>query len=116
MRVLNWGLAVFGWIALAATALPAGHALRVTAVALFLIVCPGLAFVTLIARGVRPPRSGPYALVEAAVLGVVLSLAMSLLVTEALCLGDRLTSTRALIVLATLTSGLALPSLIRRRG
>jgi len=107
MTALRWGIAASGWLALAATALPAGNALRVVVTAAFLIVCPGLA-------AVWPRRSaarrGPgwATVLEPAVLSVVLSLSLAVLVAEAFFLSRTFTFTRALLALAVLTSVLAL--------
>ncbi|GAA4794136.1 hypothetical protein GCM10023329_53390 [Streptomyces sanyensis] len=112
-------LALSGWAALAATALPSASVPRTALVAAFLLVCPGLA-------AVRPgraaaPRHGSdrTALLEQAVLAVVLSLALSALVALGLFLAGVFTAVRALVVLACLTSALALlprPPLPRRTG
>ncbi|WP_128379381.1 hypothetical protein [Streptomyces cavernae] len=114
MRSLRWGLAASGWVALAATALQAGHPLRVACMTVFLVLCPGLAAVSglrltaLSTGGWAALRPDPYALLKTVVLTVVLSLALSMLVAEALFLGGAFTTERAVLVLAAVTSVLAL--------
>ncbi|MEX0170441.1 hypothetical protein [Streptomyces sp. LMG1-1-1.1] len=107
------GLAASGWLALLATLLPEASPLRVATVTVFLLVCPGLAAVLALrpaaARGM--PR---YAVLEAALLSLVLGLAMATLAAVGLFLGGVFTATRGLLVLAVLTSVLAL--LPRRHG
>jgi hypothetical protein len=104
----RWGLAVSGWVAEAFTALPPQAFLRVLVVTVFLLVCPGLAAL----RWVRPPGAARdperVGVLESCVLAVVLSLGLSLLVAEALFLAGAFTLDRALLILATLTSVLAL--------
>ncbi|MEV8590192.1 hypothetical protein [Streptomyces sp. NPDC051180] len=104
----RWGLAASGWLALIATLLPEGSPVRVTAVTAFLLVCPGLAAVL----ALRPAAAGRdarrYALLEAALLAVTLGLALATLVAVGLFLVELFTATRALLVLAGLTSVLAL--------
>ncbi|MFE9650473.1 hypothetical protein ACFYO0_41550 [Streptomyces sp. NPDC006365] len=108
MIFLRLGLALSGWVAVAATALPSGVFPRVLVVPAFLLVCPGLAAL----RWVRPTGvvrdPARLAALESCVLAVVLSLAASVLVAEALFLGDVFTLVRALLILAVLTSVLAL--------
>ncbi|MFJ5832427.1 hypothetical protein [Streptomyces sp. NPDC093089] len=107
------GLAASGWLALLATLLPEAAPLRVATVTVFLLVCPGLAAVLALrpatARGM--PR---LAVLEAALLSLALGLAMATLVAVVLFLGGVFTATRGLLVLAVLTSVLAL--LPRRHG
>ncbi|MCX4585256.1 hypothetical protein [Streptomyces sp. NBC_01481] len=112
MISLRWGLALSGWAALAVTALPAAHPLRVLVTAVFLLVCPGLAAVQSLRPAARRGRV-PAEVLEAAVLSVVVSLALSVLVAEALFLGGTFTARWALLALAVLTSALAL---MPRRG
>ena len=111
MTSLRWGLAASGWLALAATVAPAGTPLRVAVTAVFLLVCPGLAAVVPVHPAAR--RGGRVALLEVAVLSVVLSLSLSALVAEAFFLTGTFTARRALLALAVLTSVLAL---MPRRG
>lgn len=101
-------LAVSGWIALAATALPAQSPLRVVVSVVFLLVCPGAAAVLLAdalmaGRGVRP-----YGALASVVLAVAVSLALATLVSEAFTLTGTFTMARCVITLAALTTGLAL--------
>ncbi|WP_328666725.1 hypothetical protein OG905_06925 [Streptomyces sp. NBC_00322] len=112
MTSLRWGLAASGWLALAATVASAGTPLRVVVTAVFLLVCPGLAAV----GPVRPEAwrgNGRVAVLEVAVLSVVLSLSLSVLVAEAFFLTGTFSARRALLALAVLTSVLAL---MPRRG
>jgi len=105
---LRFPLALSGWVALAATVLPAGAAARVLITTLFLLACPGLAAMRWI-RPNRPPLDPVrVAALEAGVLAVLLSLALSALVAEALFLSHAFSADRALLVLASLTSVLAL--------
>lgn len=105
---LRWGLAVSGWLAWAAfAALPDGAALRVLVVTTFLLLCPGLAA----ARWVRSPASrwaSSAVVLETAVLAVVISLCLSVLTAVAFYLSGAFTTTRVLVVLAAVTSALAL--------
>lgn len=107
MTALRWVIAASGWLALAATELTAGTPLRVAVMAVFLIVCPGLAAVGLL-RPAALRGSGWAAVLEPAVLSVVLSLSLSVLVAEAFFLSGTFTAKRALLALAVLTSVLAL--------
>ncbi|MYS93094.1 MULTISPECIES: hypothetical protein [Streptomyces] len=107
MNRLRWGVALSGWMALAATALPAGTPLRVATTSAFLLVGPGLA-ATLLVRRKSGVESGHGNGLEFAVLTVALSLALSTLVAEILFLTKASASTRALLILAVLTSVLAL--------
>lgn len=108
MIVRRLALAVSGWVAMAFTALQAGGFPRVFVVSVFLVLCPGLAAV----RWARPPGAvrdpGGVAALESCLLAVVLSLTLSLLVAEALFLAHAFTLHRALLILAALTSVLAL--------
>lgn len=108
MTLPRLGLAASGWLALLAMALPDAAPVRVAVVTAFLLVCPGLAAV----RVLRPPgplRGGhTTAALEAALLTLVLGLALATLVAVALFLGGVFTATRSLLVLAVLTSVLAL--------
>ncbi|MGW6912417.1 glycoside hydrolase family 16 protein [Kitasatospora sp. NPDC054939] len=112
-------LALSGWCALAATALPAGNPLRVAAVLLFLLTAPGAAMV-LRARTV-PVRSGARSDVLAtAALAVALSAAAATVTATALYLAQALTVPRALGALALVTTLLVVlpagrPPRLRRR-
>ncbi|MFF8840435.1 hypothetical protein [Streptomyces sp. NPDC015130] len=111
MTPLRLGLAASGWLALLATALPEAAPLRVAAVAAFLLVCPGLAALLALRPG-GPPRDGHAgALLETALVTLVLGLSLTTLVAVALFLGGVFTATRSLLALAALTSVLALVSL-----
>ncbi|MGW3395284.1 hypothetical protein [Streptomyces hydrogenans] len=102
------GLAASGWLALLAALLPEASPLRVATVTVFLLTCPGLAA----ALALRPAAVGRdahrYAVLEAALLSLMLGLAMATLVAVVLFLGGVFTATRGLLVLAVLTSVLAL--------
>jgi hypothetical protein len=100
-------LALSGWIALAATRLPAASPARVTIAALFLLTCPGLALVR-IPAAVRARCGHALEPLETAVLTVALSLAAGALVSEAFYLADAFTPARAGTVLALLTTIAAL--------
>jgi beta-glucanase (GH16 family) len=100
------GLAVSGWVALAATALPAAEPLRVLLVTAFLLVCPGAAAVRLAAAQDRRARRA--AVLETGVLTLALSLSITALVAEGFYLAHGFTAVRALCVLAALTTLLAL--------
>ncbi|MFI1976816.1 MULTISPECIES: hypothetical protein [Streptomyces] len=101
-------LAASGWVALLATTLPEAAPLRVAVVTPFLLVCPGLAAV-LAMRAAAPAHGMPrYAVLEAALLSLMLGLALATLVAVGLFLGGAFTATRGLVVLAALTSVLAL--------
>ncbi|MFE2557986.1 hypothetical protein ACFXGT_18575 [Streptomyces sp. NPDC059352] len=109
MTPLRLGLAASGWLALLATALPDAAPVRVAVVTAFLLVCPGLAALLALRPGARPVRGGhPAGALEAALLTLVLGLALATLVAVALFLGGVFTATRSLLVLAVLTSVLAL--------
>jgi hypothetical protein len=108
MNVRRVGLALSGWVAAAFTALPPAMFLRVAVVTGFLAVCPGLAAV----RWVRPTGTvrdpDRVALLESCVLAVVLSLTLSVLVAEVLFLAGAFTLVGAVLILAAVTSVLAL--------
>ncbi|GAA2629671.1 hypothetical protein [Streptomyces vastus] len=104
---LRWGLALSGWLAVAVTLLPDAGALRVVVTTVFMLVCPGLAA----ARWAWPAASrgaGWTVALEAAALAVVLSMSLSLIAVEPFYLSGTFTTTRVLIALAVVTSGLAL--------
>jgi hypothetical protein len=117
---LRLGLAASGWLALLATALPDASPVRVAAVTVFLLVCPGLAAqLALRPSGLLRRAGHPAAALEAALLTLVLGLALTTLVAVVLFLGGVFTATRSLLVLATLTAVLALlprRSRARNRG
>lgn len=99
-------LALSGWVALAATWLPAGSVVRPLVVAAFLASCPGAAML-----GWWPDTDR----LERAVLAVALSISAALAVTEAQTLlglwGPRL----SMAILALITAGAALAAPGRRR-
>ncbi|MQS15210.1 glycoside hydrolase family 16 protein [Streptomyces kaniharaensis] len=99
--------ALWAWIALLATLLPAGNPLRVAVAGTFLLTCPGAAAVgwgrtvpSWFAR--RPDR------LVTAVLAVTLSAAMTALTAEALFFAHAFSTTRAVLVLAVVTTVLVL--------
>ncbi|MEY9930238.1 hypothetical protein ABH926_004883 [Catenulispora sp. GP43] len=101
-------LALSGWIALAATAMPPESPVRVLVSVAFLFLCPGTAAVLLAdalmtRRGIRP-----YGTLASVVLAVAVSLALATLVSEAFALTGTFTMVRCLITLAALTTGLVL--------
>jgi hypothetical protein len=115
MNRLRWGVALSGWVALAATALPEAFPLRVAIPAVFLLCCPGLA-TTLLCTGqaVGRDKAGRAAVLESAVLTGTISLALSALVAQALFLSNTFSPGRALLVLAVLTSAAALAPVLSR--
>lgn len=100
-------LALSGWIALAATRLPAGSPARVAIAAVFLLACPGLALIR-IPAAVRARAGRALEPLETAVLAVALSLAAGALVSEAFYLTNSFTLGRAAAVLAAITTVAAL--------
>jgi hypothetical protein len=105
-----------GWIALAATALPAQSPVRVVVAVAFLMVCPGAA-VVVVADALMVRRGGrPYDRLAAAAIAVAVSLALGTLVSEAFALTGTFTVARCVIALATLTTGLALGPTVARLG
>ncbi|MFE0652274.1 hypothetical protein ACFVZH_27215 [Streptomyces sp. NPDC059534] len=108
------GLAASGWLALLATLLPEASPARVTAVAAFLLVCPGLAAVLVLRPAAAGRDAHRYAVLEGALLTLTLGLALATLVAVGLFLAGFFTATRALLVLAALTSVLALLPLRHR--
>ncbi|MFE5242094.1 MULTISPECIES: hypothetical protein [unclassified Streptomyces] len=107
-------LALSGWVALAATALPGGAPLRWAPVLLFVCFGPGLALLY--------PQQGPLrpgARLEAAALAAPLGLSLGVLAATALFLVERFSGTSFLVVLAALTTlaaalpGLPLPAATR---
>ncbi|KQX11645.1 hypothetical protein ASC82_17350 [Streptomyces sp. Root431] len=111
MIFLRLGLAASGWLALLSMALPDAAPVRVAAVTAFLLVCPGLAALLALRPAGRPRGGHPAAVLEGALVTLVLGLALATLVAVALFLGGVFTATRSLVALATLTSVLALLSL-----
>ena len=107
-------LAVSGWVALAATALPAAAPLRVLAVTGFLLICPGAAAARLAAR--LDTRAGqqvrPVPVLAGAVLTVALSLTVATLVAEVFYLTRSFSTVRAMAALAALTTLLALSAVL----
>jgi hypothetical protein len=101
------GLATSGWLALLAMTLPVAAPTRVAVVTAFLLVGPGPAAL-LALRPPGPLRGHPAALLETAIVSLVLGLALATLVAVALFLGGVFTATRSLLALAVLTSVLAL--------
>ncbi len=105
-QALDPALALSGWLALAATALPAATPLRVLVTAGFLVLGPGGAAVRLsraTAHG-RQTHSRRTGALEAAVLTVALSLVLDTLVAEGFYLVRGFSTGRELAVLAALTT------------
>lgn len=97
-------LAASGWIALAATTMPAQSPVRVVVAVVFLLVCPGAA-VVLVADAVMVRRGGrAYGWLAAVVVAVAVSLALGTLVSEAFALTGTFTMVRCLVALAGLTT------------
>ena len=107
LRHLRFALAASGWLALAATALPAGSPPRVIISFAFLLVCPGAAATLLGDAALRRNRQ-PLGLLELFVLAIALSLSIGALVAEAFFLTHSFSTIGALVVLAALTSIAAL--------
>lgn len=106
-------LALSGWIALAATALPAASIERIVPTAAFLLLAPGAAVVGLRRRrpGAEPAdRLGDWMLI------VVVSLGLAVIVSEAYYLGHAFSTVRAFGTLAALTTLAALAPGRRRPG
>ncbi|MFI2433604.1 FAD-dependent oxidoreductase [Streptomyces sp. NPDC018693] len=116
---LRVGLALSGWLALAVTgALPDAAVLRVLITTAFLVPAPGLAAVRWVRPAARGERGRPVVL-EAAFLALILSMCLALLTVEPFYLSGSFTTTRALAVLAVVTSALALlpvPARARHRA
>jgi hypothetical protein len=104
---LRLALAASGWVALAATALPAASPVRVAVAFAFLLICPGAAAVRL-ADALLRRRGLRIDPLEGFVLTIALSLAAGALVAEVFFLTANFTMDRALVVLAGLTSVAAL--------
>ncbi|AUG81119.1 hypothetical protein CFP65_6463 [Kitasatospora sp. MMS16-BH015] len=103
-------LAASGWSALAATALDPGSPLRALVTGLFLLGCPGAAVVRAAWPGAGGRSFGP---LGAVVLSVTLSSALSAVTAVGLYLAGAFTPGRLIVLLAGLTTVLAL---LRRRG
>ncbi|MFI9326723.1 family 16 glycosylhydrolase [Kitasatospora sp. NPDC052868] len=99
-------LALFGWVALAATALPPANPLRVALTAGFLLVGPGTA--ALLARPTIARTAGGPDRIAAASLAVAISTALATLVAVALLGYGAFTAGRAIAVLAVVGTLLAL--------
>ncbi|MFJ2649208.1 hypothetical protein ACIO1C_21060 [Streptomyces sp. NPDC087420] len=94
---LRSGLALSGWVALAATALPDGSPSRWIPVLLFVSLGPGLALLL-------PQRSRPAARLEVLALAAPLSLSLATLAATALFLVSGFSATLFLAALATVTT------------
>ncbi|WP_329562911.1 family 16 glycosylhydrolase [Kitasatospora sp. NBC_01266] len=109
-RSVRIALALSGWIALLATALPAAGPLRTVLTAAFVLVCPGAA----VLRPALSPRAADAGgrtaldLLEDLVLTPAVSLALAVLVAQAFLLNHAFTVPRALGVLAVVTTVAAL--------
>ena len=115
MRPYTVLLAASGWIALAATGLPALSIPRVLLTLLFVAAVPGIAVLRMVAAH-RPAGEKTYEPLLASTLAVSVSLALATLVSESLILTGTFTMTRCVIVLAALTSVLCLaPAALSRR-
>jgi len=116
MRLSTVLLALSGWIALAATAMPGQSPVRIVVAVAFLMGCPGAAAV-LAADALMVRRGGrPYGWLAAVVIAVAVSLAVGTLVSEAFALTGTFTMVRCVIALAALTTALALASWLARLG
>nr|PPQ62353.1 hypothetical protein C5F59_15545 [Streptomyces sp. QL37] len=112
--MIRAALALSGWVALAATALPEGSAPRWAPVLLFVCLGPGLALLY--------PRPGPLrpgARLEAAALAAPLGLSVAVTAATTLFLVERFSGTAFLVTLACFTTlasalpGLPLPAATR---
>lgn len=106
-------LLVSGWLALAATLLPAASFERIVPTVAFLVLAPGAALVGMQRRLGRWKRGrqtepGERDRLESTVLAVVLSLSLATLVSEGFFIGHAFTLTRAMAALAGITSVAAL--------
>lgn len=116
MRFSTVLLALSGWIALAATAMPTQSPVRVVVAVAFLMVCPGAAAVV-VADALMVRRGGqPYGWLAAVVIAVAVSLALGTLVSEAFALTGMFTMVRCVIALAALTTALALVPRVAHLG
>lgn len=103
MRTLRLlALALSGWVALLATYLPEGSALRIFITVGFLLTCPGAAVVAL-ARPILPWHARSSDLVELLVLSIGLSIAIGILVSEVFFLAGIFTVRGVLLVLIGIT-------------
>ncbi|MEY9967924.1 putative membrane protein [Streptacidiphilus sp. MAP12-16] len=102
----RYGLVLSGWLALAATTLPAGlMPLRAVVTAAFLLVCPGAAALRL----THPTHHGHgLERLEFVVLSVAFSITIDTLVAEAFFFSHSISTMRAIGALAVLTSLMAL--------
>lgn len=107
-------LIVSGWIALAASALPALSPFRVLAALLFIAVCPGAAAMRL-AAAVRREHVARYEPLLAAAMTVAVSLAITTLVSETFLLAGRFTAQGCVVALSLLTGALVVTSEWRAR-
>jgi hypothetical protein len=107
-------LAASGWLALACTLLPPASLERILPTLAFLAIAPGAALVGLRRRLNRSSAAGGEAallnnaVLENAVLAVVVSLSAAVLVSEGLFVGHAFTMPRAMLALASLTTVAAL--------
>ncbi|MEV6649411.1 hypothetical protein [Streptomyces sp. NPDC051219] len=111
---LRAALALSGWLALAATALPGGAPLRWIPVLLFVTVAPGLALLL-----PQPERLRPGARLEAVALAAPISLSLGTLVATSLFLVEGFSAEVFLVSLAAFTTiaaalpGVPLPAATR---
>ncbi|MGW3990982.1 hypothetical protein [Streptomyces sp. NPDC004830] len=114
-RPLRIGLALSGWIALAAAhLLPDASVPRLVVVCAFLLLCPGAAATRWSGPSPWPVGGRPFA-VESAFLPVVLSLCLDVLVVVPFYLGGAYGTTPVLSTLAAVTTLLALLPVPDRR-
>lgn len=106
-------LALSGWMALAAYALPPAGPLRVLVAGVFLTVCPGLAFARL--AGSAPTRryGALVGVLQQGVLAVALSLSLTALTAIAFYLAGVFAGWGVLLTLACLTTALTLRTALR---
>jgi hypothetical protein len=107
-------LAASGWIALAATTLPAVSPGRIAASLVFVLICPGAAVMRIVAATMA--KDARYEPMLTAALTVAASLAVVTLVSEAFFLAGNFSMPRCVAVLAALTSLMAfVPGLLPAR-
>ena len=108
MTSRRYVLALSGWLALAATLLPAASIERILPTIAFLAIAPGAALVGLRRRRSRGDAAPEPEQLEDAVLTVAVSLSLAVLVSEGLFVGHAFSMPRAMAALAALTTAAAL--------
>lgn len=109
------GLAVSGWVELAATLLPVGSAVRAVVTFGFVLFCPGIAVARLAQALLVRFGARPMDALEVFVVAVGVGLALGALVSEAFYLAQGFTAVRVVVVLAVITTVAALLPVRERR-